>query len=194
MVCLFYYWMYIILKSAIGWYNNLQLSGGFQCMFKSSWLVTMGNLYFCLSVEQLICLEWLCQSEIEGGRERGCPLQDSNQNSFACMVYLMQSCTARLHSYGGRTTVWELDYSPPVSSCYDSLARLISYSAAFISPSRMNLSSVPLLSTPTHTHTQLDSHPATPQTAWRPCTAPTCLQLWTEKWEDRTPFRLGLPW
>lgn len=121
----------------------------------------MGNLYFCLRVKQLICLEWLCQSEIEGGRERGCPLQDSNQNSFACMVYLMQSCTARLHSYGGRTTVWELDFNPPVSSCYDSIARLISYSAAYISPSRMNLSSVPLLSTPTHTHTvgQPPRHP-----------------------------------
>jgi len=42
----FYYWTYIILKSAIKWYNNLQLSGGLQCMFRSSWLVTMGNLYF----------------------------------------------------------------------------------------------------------------------------------------------------
>jgi len=72
--------------------------------------------------------------------------------------YLMQSCMARLRSYRGQTTIWELDYNPPGSSCYDSIARLISYSAAVISPSRMNLLSIPLLSTPTHTHTHTHTY------------------------------------
>ena len=130
-------------------------------------------------------------SKWDWGRERDrLPPFRTTTKSFACMVYLMQSCMARLHSYRGRTTVWELGYNPPVSSCYDTY---LLFCCSYL-PSRMNLSSIPLLSTPTHTHTQLDSHPATPRTAWRPCTAPTCLQLWTEKWEDRNPFRLGLPW
>ena len=117
----------------------------------------MGKLYFCLRVKQLICLEWLCQSEIEGGRERGCPPSGQQPKSFACMVYLMQSCMARLHSYRGRTTVWELGYNPPVSSCYDTY---LLFCCSYL-PSRMNLSSIPLLSTPTHTHTvgQPPRHP-----------------------------------
>ena len=116
----------------------------------------MGKLYFCLRVKQLICLEWLCQSEIEGGRETGCPPSGQQPKSFACMVYLMQSCMARLHSYRGRTTVWELGYNPPVSSCYDTY---LLFCCSYL-PSRMNLSSIPLLSTPTHTHTH--SWTATP--------------------------------